>query len=175
MLSIKLFACQLNLKYMNSALQSGLRLFLAILIPLSVGAVASLLSMDAVHGWYKLAQKPSFTPPNWVFGPVWTVLYILMGIGLSQVWVSNDTDLKNRALLGFGVQLIANFLWTFLFFTLKSPLLAIFDCVILSGSIVWMIFSFFKIRPVIGILQIPYLLWSIFAALITFKIWLLNF
>jgi len=160
---------------MTSFIHSALKLLLAILIPLSFGALASVITLDALQGWYQTLQKPSFTPPNWIFGPVWSALYIFMGIGLNHIWSLQKSAIKTKVTLVFWVQLIVNFFWSILFFAFKSPLMALIDCAILCGLIVCMIVLLVKIRPIIGFLQIPYLLWSIFATAISFEIWRLNF
>jgi translocator protein len=152
-----------------------MKLLVSLLIPLAVGITAGLFTAKGVNTWYVTLNKPSFNPPNWIFGPVWTVLYLLMGVGLFLVWRStNNIAYKKTAILIFAVQLVANFCWSFLFFSWQKPGVAFFEIALLWLLIVWMIAAFKKVNPTAAHLQIPYLCWVSFAALLNFAIWQLN-
>ena len=124
--------------------------------------------------WYKGINKPSFNPPNWVFGPVWTLLFTLMGISLYLVWTSPSSSVKIVALTLFGVQFLFNIVWSYLFFGLNKPLWAFIEILFLVVMIIGTAFSFFKITKPAGYLMIPYLLWVCFASFLNYSIWKLN-
>ena len=120
-------------------------------------------------------EKPAFNPPSFLFGPVWTALYILMGISLYHVWMEGweRGDVRVAAAL-FCMQLVMNAGWTFFFFGLESPFLGFVEIIALWCAIVISMVFFFRIRKNAGILLIPYLLWVSFAMALTFTIWTLN-
>lgn len=120
--------------------------------------------------WYDQLIKPALNPPSWVFGPAWTVLYVLMAVAAVLVWRKK----KWNALAIFGVQLALNLIWTPLFFGLHSPSWAFVDIVLLWGAIVWTIVAFSKVSKTAAWLLAPYILWVSFAAYLNFSIWLLN-
>ena len=119
-------------------------------------------------------QKPWFNPPNYLFAPVWTTLYILMGVSLYYVWRAGFHYLRRQALTVFGVQLLLNFAWSLLFFSAHALLLSVIDIIFLWIMIVWMIIVNWRIRPAAGWLQVPYLLWVSFASALDIAIWTMN-
>ncbi|MBK7304148.1 MAG: tryptophan-rich sensory protein [Saprospiraceae bacterium] len=143
-------------------------------ITMLVGATSGLLTIEGINEWYPFLLKPFFNPPNYIFGPVWTVLYLVMGISLFLIWDSDATKFRTRALAVFSAQLLLNFLWSFLFFYLRSPLLALIDIMLLWWLISTMISLFVKINKTAGYIQIPYLLWVSFATVLNASIWYLN-
>lgn len=149
-------------------------LIVCITVPLLAGGVSGFITADAITGWYLNLQKPSFNPPNYVFGPVWTLLYTLMGISLYLVLNSANKKDRNDALVIFSVQLFLNFFWSIFFFYFERPDLALVVIAALLLSISYMIFVFKNSRPIAGYLQIPYLLWVSFATLLNASIWWLN-
>lgn len=151
-----------------------LALIIAILIPLLVGALSSYLAGDSYQTFQELT-KPSFAPPAWVFAPVWTVLYILMGIASYRIWMYglNRQDVRG-ALLFYGLQLFFNFLWTITFFGLGLRGPAYIVIIILIILIMITTIRFYKIDKIAGYLLIPYLLWTMFASALNLSIWLLN-
>ena len=151
-----------------------IQLTICIAIPLVIGSLEGFFTIEGVRTWYATQNKPSFNPPNWLFAPAWTLLYILMGISLYWIWSSPKTEQRTQALYIFSIQLFLNFAWSFLFFTLHNPLLALIDIVLLIFAIIAMIVTFKKIKPVAGYLQIPYLCWVSFATLLNASIWWLN-
>jgi benzodiazapine receptor len=152
-----------------------LRLITSIVICLTAGALGSYFTTPAISTWYATLIKPSIAPPNWVFFPVWTTLFIMMGISLFLVWKKGFQDHQVKVALSvFAVQLILNILWSAAFFGLRSPLAGLIEIVFLWVAILVMILRFMRISKVAGFLLIPYILWVTFAAIINFLIWRLN-
>lgn len=143
-----------------------------LLIPLAAGSISALLSGN-MSGSYASFAKPSFAPPGILFPIVWTILYLLMGIS-SYLIVQSDHPDKCPALLIYFIQLFFNFVWSILFFGFSNYLLAFFWLLLLILLIIIMIVRFYKIKPLAAYLQIPYLLWCIFAAVLNFSVYLLN-
>ena len=149
---------------------------IAVVACLSVGYLSSFVTRSAIANWYSALEKPFFNPPNWLFAPVWTSLYIMMGIALGIVWSryqKNNTEVKN-ALQVFVFQLLLNALWSLLFFGLKNPLLAFIEIILLWLVIYETIKSFRKIDSLASKLLFPYLAWVSFATLLNGSIWYLN-
>lgn len=155
-------------------MKKALKLIVCILIPEVIGGLSGYLTFDGIKNWYSTLHKPFFNPPNFVFGPVWTLLYLLMGISLYMIWNEPAAEKRTRALGVFGLQLFLNFCWSIIFFTLQRPDLAIVEIVLLWACIVWMITSVRQVKPVAAYLQIPYLLWVSFASALNIAIWALN-
>lgn len=156
-------------------LPRALRLFSSILICEAAGSIGALFTAPAITGWYKEIIKPSFNPPAWVFGPVWTTLFAMMGIAIFLVYEKGFTrkDVKTAIALFVG-QFALNVLWSLFFFGLHNPTLAFVDIVFLWLAILATIISFSKISPPASKLLIPYLLWVTFAALLNLSIVILN-
>ena len=144
------------------------KLIFSIGICLGAGVLGSFFTFSAIPIWYATLNKPSFSPPNWVFGPVWTVLYILMGISLYLVWT------KKKVPSVFWVQLVLNAAWSIIFFGMKNPVLSLVDIVALWIAIILTIKSFYPISKTAFYLLIPYLLWVSFATILNLSIVLLN-
>lgn len=139
------------------------------------GIIGSVFTFQAIPGWYADLARPDFAPPNWVFGPVWTTLYTLMGISAYLVLRKGLKRKEVRTALGvFGTQLVLNALWSILFFGLRSPFYAFIEIIVLWASIAASIALFWKISKTAGLLLIPYILWVSFAAILNFYIWMLN-
>lgn len=151
------------------------RLIVAILVCQLAGVVGSVFTRPAISSWYATLRKPTFTPPNWLFGPVWISLFLLMGISAYLIW---SKGIQNRevaiALSIFGIQLVLNVLWSFLFFKLQSPGYAFIEIVILWLAILLTILYFFKISRAASFLLLPYIFWVSFAIILNFFIWKLN-
>ena len=151
------------------------KLAISLLICQGAGFIGSLFTRPLIPTWYAALKKPSFTPPPWVFSPVWITLFALMGISLFIIWRRGLTEKKIGAALGiFGAQLIFNILWSALFFGLRSPLAGLIDIAVLWIAIVLTIWYFVKISKVAGALLVPYLLWVSFAVVLNVSIWRLN-
>lgn len=151
-----------------------LPLIVSIAIPLALGGIAGVVTTDNIAGWYSTINKPSFNPPNSIFGPVWTGLYLLMGIAMFIVWKSSSDGIRSNATQIYGVQLILNFAWSFMFFYFHRPDWAFVNIVLLWLAIVYTIFTFYKVRKVAAYLLIPYILWVSFASVLNAAIWKLN-
>ena len=151
------------------------KLIVSILLPFIAGGIGSFFTMPNIPTWYATLNRPSLSPPNWIFGPVWTILYIIIGISLFLVW-RNGLDKKGAkiALVIFLVQLVLNSLWSILFFGLQNPLFAFIEIIFLWIFILLMIISFYRISKVAGLILIPYILWVSFAGYLNFMIWILN-
>ncbi len=131
--------------------------------------------MPSITTWYAALRKPSFSPPNWLFGPVWITLYALMGISLYLVWKKGLKQKSIRTgLLFFGAQLFLNSLWSIIFFGMKNLLYAFVEILILWTTILITIYLFWKINRKASYLLIPYIIWVTFAALLNFSVWRLN-
>lgn len=140
-----------------------------------VGLLASTVTLEAIPGWYAQLNKPFFNPPNWLFGPVWTLLYTLMGISAAAIWqVGTDQNRVKHALSVFGIQLMLNAMWSFIFFGFKSPLLAFIEIICLLLVIIYTFRLFKEIKPWAGWLLVPYILWVTFAAALNLAIYILN-
>lgn len=151
------------------------KLVISILVCQGAGIVGSIFTSPAISTWYITLQKPSFNPPNWIFAPVWTLLFLLMGISLYLIWSKGLEDKKIKtAVFVFGIQLVLNIFWSFLFFGLQSPLYAFIEIVILWLAILLTIISFHKISKIAAYLLLPYILWVSFAAVLNFSILILN-
>jgi len=156
-------------------MSNSVKLIISIALPLLVGFTASYFTVSGVDSWYKTIQKPAWNPPNWVFGPVWTTIYILMGISLFLVWKRNvSAEVKRTAFILFGLQLLANFLWSFIFFDQQQPGLAFAEIIVLWMLILLTIFSFARLNKTAAWLLVPYISWVSFAAMLNFTIWRLN-
>jgi len=152
-----------------------LKLAASIVICLLAGFIGSIFTNRSITTWYASLKKPSFNPPDWLFGPVWTILFLLMGISLFLIWRKGlNYQLVKIALIIFGAQLILNILWSFLFFTLRAPLAGFIEIVILWFAILLTILCFYKISQLAAILLIPYILWVSFASVLNFFLWRLN-
>ncbi|MBI4052629.1 MAG: tryptophan-rich sensory protein [Candidatus Diapherotrites archaeon] len=155
--------------------QTLFRLAASIAICGLAGAVGSIFTFPAIASWYASINKPYFTPPNWVFGPVWTALFLLMGIALFLVWEKGFQEKENKfAVKVFGAQLALNVLWSLLFFGLHNPFLAMIEIVALWLAIAATTILFSRIDRRAALLLLPYLAWVSFAAFLNYSVWLLN-
>jgi tryptophan-rich sensory protein len=144
---------------------------------LAVGAIGALFSPGvsaSATAWYGGLIKPSWVPPSHWFGPVWTALYVLMGISGWLVWSERYHRTRDAALSAYGVQLFLNALWSPLFFALKSVGTGLFVIVALGLAIIWMIREFAKVKPAAAWMSLPYLIWVAFAAALNLSLWKLN-
>jgi len=148
-----------------------LKIFGFVILCLVIGVIGGLFTKTGPGAWYSNLHKPSFNPPNWIFGPVWTVLYILMGIAL---YFAVKNKVGSKAIKIFAIQLLLNLLWSVLFFGLNNTLLASIEVIILLGFIFWTIKAFYDKSKVSSYLLIPYALWSSFATILTLAIFVLN-
>jgi tryptophan-rich sensory protein len=149
-------------------------LVLALVLCFCAPAIGGLLTRGSVPGWYEEIAKPSWTPPGWLFGPVWTLLYIMMAVAAWLVWLKGGWSGARPALILFGVQLVLNAAWTPIFFGLHKPGLAFAEIVVLWAAIGATLVAFWGVNPVAGLLLVPYWLWVSFASCLNFAIWRLN-
>jgi translocator protein len=179
-------------------MKNSTKLIISILICEFSGIIGSFFTTPAIKSWYYFLNKPSFSPPNWLFAPVWTILFLLMGVSLYLVW-SKDFAIKisasvfqkkawnkiseklfsgswreENAALIFIIQLVLNILWSFVFFGLKSPGFAFVEILMLWFAILYTIVNFYRISKPAAYLLIPYILWVSFATFLNFSIWQLN-
>lgn len=175
-----------------------IRLIISVLICQGAGLVGSVFTVPAISGWYAALLKPSFMPPNWIFMPVWTFLFLFMGIALYLVWEKkwqtasvvvdqgekywNSVSKKlwrgewreENAIIIFGLQLILNILWSVIFFGLKAPDIAFAEILMLFFAILYTIVNFYRISKLAAFLLLPYILWVSFAAVLNLFILILN-
>ena len=152
-----------------------MKLVVAVAIPLLVAGLSGFATAQGVRDWYPTLVKPSFNPPSWVFGPVWTLLYLMMGIAAFLVWQKGwESGAVKTALALFAIQLILNGLWSVLFFGMRSPGLAFAEILLLWISIGGTMVLFWRVAPVAGMLLLPYEAWVTFAAVLNGAIWILN-
>jgi tryptophan-rich sensory protein len=150
------------------------KLIISLLIPILVAMGGSYFTSMSVDNWYQQINKPFFNPPGWLFGPVWTILYLMMGFSFYLIWKDDSGKDKGAAQFFFFLQLLFNFLWSLLFFGLRSPFVAFVDIVILWFAIILTIISFRKISRTAAYLLLPYLLWVSFAMILNISIFLIN-
>lgn len=147
-------------------------LILSLILCLGAGFFGSLFTFQSIPTWYATLNKPFFSPPNYIFGPVWTTLYILMGISLYLVLTKKPKD--KGATNYFFIQLILNFFWSIIFFYLHAPFIAFIEILFLLAFIILTFVSFYKIEKNAAYLLIPYIIWVSFAAILNLSIALLN-
>ena len=151
-----------------------IKLILCVLLCLCIGGVSGFATIGGLKTWYPALQKPDFNPPNFVFGPVWSLLYALMGISLFLILQSNKDALRSKALKVFFLQLVLNFIWSFLFFNFHWLGFAFLEILAIWAAILWMLIAFWPCNKAASLLQIPYFLWVSFASVLNGSIWLLN-
>lgn len=156
-----------------SKMNNTLKLIISLAIPQAVGGLGAIFTAPAVRTWYQTLNKPSWNPPDWLFAPAWTILYVLMGIACFLVWKSKS-PFRKRLLTVYGLQLFMNGLWSPAFFGLQNPLLGLLIIIPLWVLILVCILQFRKASDTASILMIPYLLWVTFAASLNSAIWWLN-
>jgi|SRR3989339_948659 len=153
----------------------SIKLLIAVSICLFAGFVGSIFTTPAISTWYITLNKPVLNPPNWIFAPVWTILFILMGVSLCLVLQKDMKKIETKmALCFFAVQLILNILWSILFFGLHSSLAGLIEIGFLWIAILFTIITFWKVSKVSAILLLPYLFWVSVASILNFLIWRLN-
>ncbi len=143
---------------------------------LVIGYFSGIVTQSAITDWYPTLIKPSFNPPNWIFAPVWSMLYVMMGVAAGLVWdrMDSNKEVVKKALIIFAIQLALNALWSYLFFGLHNPMLAGLEIIILWLVIYETYLHFSKINKIAAYLLIPYLAWVSFAMVLNGSIWWLN-
>jgi tryptophan-rich sensory protein len=175
------------------------KFIISVFICESAGIIGSFFTAPAISGWYDNLEKPFISPPNWVFGPVWTALFFLMGVSLYLVWTKNwkakvsakekkqkiwnslskklwtGSWKEENAIAIFVLQLVLNVWWSVIFFGLQSPIVAFFEIIALWFAILYTIVNFYRISREAALLLLPYLIWVSFAAVLNFMFWQINF
>lgn len=143
---------------------------------LVIGYLSGTVTRESILTWYPTLVKPAFNPPNWIFAPVWTILYSMMGVAGGLIWnhIESDKEKVKKAFLFFVIQLGLNALWSYLFFGLHNPLLALIEIILLWLMIFETYTQFKNIDKIAGMLLIPYLIWVSFATVLNASIWWLN-
>lgn len=143
--------------------------------PLAAGGRGFRTGMPSMRSWYRELRKPSWAPPGWVFGPVWTLLYMMMGVAMALVLRIGWRDPRVRRATGlFAGQLGLNALWTPIFFGLRAPGLALLELIGLWTMVAATLLRFYRLRPLAGLLLVPYLIWTTFAGALNAAIWWMN-
>ena len=150
------------------------KLVASLLFTMGLGTIAGVFSAPAAQGWYTSLNHPPFSPPDWVFSPVWTVLYLLLGFSFFLIWKLEADKKRRLAIYAFLVQMLLNFAWTFIFFYFNMIGLALVEIILMWVSIVIMLILFYKISPLAAYLNIPYILWVTFAVILNAAYYFLN-
>lgn len=158
---------------MNKILLHGAALLFFILLSQAAGGIGSIFTISSIESWYQFLIKPPLTPPDWIFGPVWTTLYALMGIATFIVWRSNHPK-KWRAIGLFIAHLVVNTAWSIIYFGEQSIVGALATIILLDVLVLWLIVRYWKISKVAAHLLVPYLAWILFATYLNAGIFLLN-
>lgn len=156
-------------------MKNYLKLIISVSIPLLIGFAGSFFTSSSVSTWYTTLNKPTFNPPGWIFGPVWTLLYIIIWVSFYFVW-KVDFKKKNKQAVGiYSLQLFLNLIWSFLFFWLQNSFASLIEIIILWCAILANMIVFYRIEKMAGLLLLPYLLWVSFATILNYSILVLNF
>ena len=156
-------------------MHNTLKLIIAIIIPVAIGAASGFFTSSEIPGWYQTINKPTWNPPSWLFGPVWTTLYVMMGIALFLIWKSDASQsVKKTAIILFAVQMLLNFFWSFIFFNQHQIGWAVVEIITMWVFILLTIFAFAPISKTAAWLLVPYISWVSFATILNYTIWQLN-
>lgn len=156
-------------------MKNTIKLLIAVAIPVLIGFTASMFTRPEIPGWYATLNKPSWNPPSWLFAPVWTTLYILMGIALWLVWKAEAPAKDKRIAYGlFAAQLVLNFFWSFIFFRMHETGWALVEIIIMWNLILLTILAFARFSSLASWLMVPYISWVSFATILNYTIWKLN-
>lgn len=147
---------------------------LCVLVCFVAAAAGGAFTATSIGDWYMSLKKPAWNPPNWTFGPVWTMLYLSMAVAAWLVWGEAGWPAAGRALGLFALQLVLNVAWSGLFFGLRNPGAALVDIAVLWAGILATLLAFWRVAPTAGLLMAPYLAWVTFASALNFAIWRLN-
>ena len=139
-----------------------------------IGGFSGFLTANSINGWYSTLQQPTFNPPNWVFGPVWTTLYLIMGISLYRIWILPVSEYRNKAIGIFALQITLNFFWSLIFFRWHLIGFALLEIILMWVMIATMILRFKKLDAAAGLMNVPYLLWVTFASALNGAYFILN-
>ena len=157
-------------------MNKNVKILLCVTTCIGVGYLSGMATQSSVTTWFPTLIKPSFNPPSWVFAPVWSLLYTMMGVAAGLVWnrIDCEKEAVKKALVFFVIQLALNALWSILFFGIRNPFLAFIEIILLWLMIYETYVKFGKIDKIAGYLFVPYILWVSFAAVLNGSIWWLN-
>lgn len=155
-------------------MKKSIQITSCILLTMAIGGLSGFATISGVNGWYKTLNKPSFNPPNAIFGPVWSLLYLLMGISLYLIWQQPKSSERKKAVGVFFVQITLNFFWSIIFFNLHSIGFALVEIIAMWLAILAMIILFYRVNRPAALLQIPYICWVSFASVLNAAIYHLN-
>lgn len=155
-------------------MNNTIKLVLSLLFTIGIGSLGSVFTISQIPNWYASLQKPVFNPPNWIFGPVWTILYLLMGVALYLVWKKPISKGRNTAIAIFIIQLILNFFWSIIFFKYHLIGWAFIEILLMWALILFCILLFWKHSKLASFMLIPYLFWVSFATILNAAIFQLN-
>ncbi len=158
----------------NKALPRLTSLLTSIIPVAAASVIGSVVTLPNIPAWYAFIAKPWFTPPNWIFGPVWTALYIMMAYAFYRVLRQDSSGGHRSTIMAFMLQIALNAGWSIAFFGGRSPLLGLIVIVPLCLSVAWTLVLFWKQDRLSGALLAPYLAWVLFASALTFEVWRLN-
>lgn len=150
------------------------KLAASLLLTVGLGTLSSIFTASEITTWYATLIKPSYNPPNFLFAPVWVILYTLMAISFYLIWDKEPSQKRDKALTLFIIQLVFNILWSFIFFNQHEIFLAFLDIVLMWFFIVLSMVSFYKINPKASLLLVPYIIWISYATVLNFAIWNFN-
>jgi translocator protein len=151
-----------------------IKLINSVALTVGLSAASGYFTVKEIPTWYASLVKPSFNPPNYLFGPVWTILYILMGISLFLIWKQPPSPQRKKAIVIYVVQFALNLAWSFIFFNQHQIFLAFVEIIVIWIGILLTIFAFSKFSKIAAWLLVPYISWVSFAAFLNYHIWLLN-
>jgi len=154
--------------------QQILGLIFLLAICLGVGVLGAIATTPEIDGWYRTLQKPSWNPPDWIFGPVWSTLYVLMAVAAWLVWRRGGFKAAKLPLVLFGLQLVLNTAWSWIFFHFHQPGWAFVELIGLWVTVAAVTVAFFRVNKTAGFLLIPYLAWITFAGVLNLTIWRMN-
>ena len=152
------------------AKSNSLKLIVSIILILGLGSLGAVFTVSEIPNWYARLQKPSFNPPNFLFGPVWTLLYVLMGISFYLIWKQPSSKIRNKGIIFFIVQFTLNFFWSIIFFKYHLIFWAFIEIIAMWLFILFTISSFAKLNKTAAWLLVPYISWVSFAAILNFAI-----
>ena len=155
-------------------ISSTQKLIISLIATIGIGSLGGIFTIAEIPNWYAGLNKPSFNPPNWLFGPVWTSLYTMMGVAFYLIWKQAETATRKKAILLFIIQFVLNFFWSIIFFSLHSIGAALIEIIVMWIFILLTIIQFSKLSKPAAWLLVPYIAWVSFASLLTASIWKLN-
>lgn len=150
------------------------KLVISIIATVGIGSLGGIFTISEIPNWYANLTKPSFNPPNWIFGPVWTSLYTMMGISFYLIWKQKESELRKKAIQLFVIQFVLNFFWSIIFFSMHAIGAALIEIIVMWILILITIIQFSKLSKAAAWLLVPYIAWVSFATLLTASIWKLN-